>query len=133
MEKNTVKQGLTVVSCAVVLSATVAAGIKLLPNSVCYSVSTNHPESSLEQVGKRETPKLKCRYDSVYDIPESSDYVLSYDKEWECIFVKLYKECIYKVDADFGDFPDADKKALEEGITVQNKGELVQIIEYMES
>ena len=107
----------------------ISAAIKAVPNSVTYTLYTEKQAAE----GVRHIPEElpSCSYDSIYKVTEKGPFeIIAKD---ENIFVFYKDVCLYRVKAELSRFPDADKSTIISGITADNRQDLLEIIEYMES
>ena len=106
-------------------------GMKAVPKAVSYSVSDN---VAMESVSKKVND-IDYTYENecfdVNSVPSLDKYTLvSVDGE---ICVKSEDVLLYRVKAVLRDFPSEDINALQKGIEINGKAELVEFVEYMES
>lgn len=124
------KKKLFTTICAVFLfslavTAAIISGFALAPDIVSYSVSTkeSYPDTS-EQTEK-------CLYKSFSEITEEGPF------EIKCVGKNIYvlenNSFLYRIKAPLERFTAADVSAMREGITLQNRTELSELVQNIES
>ena len=104
-------------------------GIKLIPDSVTYTVSTSEKKVSSENTSIVSTNR--CLYDNVFLIEHSGPFRIT--AEGGDIFVYSDKERLYRIKAHLDEFPSSDRDSIVSGISVSDKALLYEIVQYMES
>jgi len=129
MKKNDKKKLFTTI-CAVFLfslavTAAIISGFALAPDIVSYSVST---QDALYDTSEQTE---KCQYRSFSEITDDGPF------EIRCIGENIYilknNSYLYRIKAPLERFTASDVSTMREGITLQNRTELSELVQNLES
>jgi len=124
------KIALPVIAASSVFFAT-AACIRYVPSAVTY----DHAETEIQRTENADAGTVSKEYApdvTKLNIEDSPHYIIKSRKE-NIVVENGEEKILYVVNADLCDFPQTDKEALENGIKAENREELFEIIEYLES
>ncbi len=114
----------------IAICAAFVLGLKTIPKHISFAQATDLTQA-LETLNEQKDNASFAMFKHLSEITQAAPYIIK--SNGQDIFVCKDDKKLYKVNALLSDFPAADKLAIDNGILVESRQMLFEIISFLES